>query len=97
MKKLVFLVFTTGVFFTASAQIQFGVKAGANFATLSGPGSEGATTKVDFHGGGFARIPLVNSFFLQPELVYSRARREGNIGRDCFQHQSILSEYSGAR
>jgi hypothetical protein len=72
MKKLVFLVFTTGVFFTASAQIQFGVKAGANFATLSGNGSEGATTKVDFHGGGFAHIPLVNSFFLQPELVYSR-------------------------
>ena len=72
MKKLVFLVLTTGVFFTASAQIQFGVKAGANFATLAGKGSEGATTKVDFHGGGFARIPLVNSFFLQPELVYSR-------------------------
>ena len=72
MKKLVFLVFTTGVFFTASAQIQFGVKAGANFATLSGQGSEGATTKVDFHGGGFVHIPLVNSFFLQPELLYSR-------------------------
>jgi hypothetical protein len=72
MKKLVFLVFTTGVFFTASAQIQFGVKAGANFATLAGNGSEGATTKVDFHGGGFVHIPLVNSFFLQPELVYSR-------------------------
>ena len=72
MKKLVFLVFTTGVFFTASAQIQFGVKAGANFATLTGTGSNGATTKVDFHGGGFAQIPLVNSFFLKPELVYSR-------------------------
>jgi hypothetical protein len=72
MKKLVFLVFTTGVFFTASAQIQFGIKAGANFATLAGPGSEGATTKVDFHGGGFVHIPLANSFFLQPELVYSR-------------------------
>jgi hypothetical protein len=72
MKKLVVLVLTTGVFFTASAQIQFGVKAGANFATLAGSGSEGATTKVDFHGGGFAHIPLANSFFLQPELVYSR-------------------------
>ena len=71
MKKLFVLVLTTGVFFTASAQIQFGVKAGANFATLAGTGSEGATTKVGFHGGGFARIPLVNSFFLQPELVYS--------------------------
>src|SRR3984893_6657497 len=72
MKKLVVLVLTTGVFFTASAQVQFGVKAGANLATLAGTGSNGATTKVDFHGGGFARIPLVNSLFLQPELVYSR-------------------------
>lgn len=72
MKKLVFLVFTTGVFFTASAQIQFGVKAGANFATLTGQGSDGATTKTDFHGGGFVRIPLINSFSLQPELLYSR-------------------------
>ena len=72
MKKLVFLVLTTSIFFTASAQVQFGVKAGANFATLTGPGSEGSTTKVDFHGGGFANIPLANSFFLQPELVYSR-------------------------
>jgi len=72
MKKLVFLVFATGVFFTASAQVQFGLKAGANFATLAGNGSEGATTKVDFHGGGFAHIPIANSFFLQPELVYSR-------------------------
>jgi hypothetical protein len=71
MKKLVVLVLSTGVFFTASAQVQFGVKAGANFATLAGSGSEGATTKVDFHGGGFAQIPLANSFFLQPELVYS--------------------------
>jgi hypothetical protein len=72
MKKLFVLVLTTGVFFTAGAQVQFGLKAGANFATLSGPGSEGATSKVDFHGGGFAHIPLANSFFLQPELVYSR-------------------------
>ena len=71
MKKLFVLVLTTGVFFTASAQIQFGVKAGVNIATLAGAGSAGATSKVGFHGGGFARIPLVNSFFLQPELVYS--------------------------
>jgi hypothetical protein len=72
MKKLVVLVLTTGVFFTASAQVQFGAKAGANFATITGPGSAGATGKVDFHAGGFARLPLVNSFFLQPELIYSR-------------------------
>lgn len=71
MKKLVVLVLTAGAFYTASAQVQFGVKAGANFATLSGSGSDGAKTKVGFHGGAFAHIPIANSFFLQPELVYS--------------------------
>ena len=45
MKKLVFLVFTTGVFFTASAQIQYGIKAGANIATLMGPGQKGQQQK----------------------------------------------------
>src|SRR6185295_9894263 len=71
MKKLVVLVLTAGAFFTASAQVQFGVKAGANFATLTGSGVEGAKTKAGFHGGAFAHIPVVNSFFLQPELLYS--------------------------
>ena len=72
MKKLVVLVLAAGTFFTASAQVQFGLKAGANFATLSRHlRPDGAKTKVDFHGGGFAHIPLFNSFFLQPEVLYS--------------------------
>jgi len=99
MKKLVFLVLTTGVFFTASAQMQFGVKAGANFSTLTGSGTSGATTKTDFHGGGFVRIPLVNSFSLQPELVYSRqgakATSDGlvyNINQD-YLNIPVLARY----
>ena len=71
MKKLFVLVLTAGAFYSANAQVQFGVKAGANMATITGSASDGAKTKVDFNGGAFAHIPLFNSFFLQPELVYS--------------------------
>jgi outer membrane protein with beta-barrel domain len=77
MKKLVVLVLTAGTFFTASAQVQVGLKAGANFATFSGSASDGAQTKVDFHGGAFAQIPLFNAFSLQPELLYSGQGAKG--------------------
>jgi len=55
------------------AQVQFGVKAGLNLATLSYSGSaiNDLKTKTDFNGGVFASIPLFNSFYLQPELLYS--------------------------
>ncbi|MFI5155479.1 MAG: porin family protein [Chitinophagales bacterium] len=92
MKKLVVMVLTAGTFFTASAQVQFGVKAGANFATLTGTGTDGAKTKVDFNGGGFAHIPLFNSFFLQPELVYSGQGAKGTQNETDFTvNQSYLN------
>jgi Outer membrane protein beta-barrel domain len=92
MKKLVVLVLTAGAFFTASAQVQFGVKAGANFATLSGAGSDGAKTKVGFHGGAFAHIPIANSFFLQPELVYSgQGAKATQDGVDFNVNQNYLN------
>ena len=92
MKKLVVLVLTAGTFFTASAQVQFGLKAGANFATLSGTAADGAKTKVDFHGGGFAHIPLFNSFFLQPEVLYSGQGAKGTQNETDFTlNQSYLN------
>ena len=92
MKKLVLLFVTAGAFFTAGAQVQFGVKAGVNMATLVGSGSDGTSTKVDLHGGGFARIPLVNSLFLQPELVFSgQGTRVTSDGADFTVNQAYLN------
>jgi hypothetical protein len=93
MKKFFVLVFTAITFFSAAnAQIQFGVKAGANFATLTGSASEGATTKVDFHGGVFGNIPLISSFFLQPELVYSGQGAKATANQTDFTiNQSYLN------
>ncbi len=58
----------------ANSQIVFGLKAGVNIANLkvSGDGvSETFDSKIGFHGGGFATIPLATNFNIQPEVVFS--------------------------
>lgn len=71
MKKL-FLILLTGFSFAAAdAQIQFGLKAGANMATFSGDNQDEAKWKIGFNGGGLVAIPLFSDFTLQPEVVYS--------------------------
>ena len=69
-KKLVLLFLAGTVFATTNAQIQFGVKAGANLASLSGKSFNDAKTKLDFNAGVLASI-RVNSFSIQPEVIYS--------------------------
>jgi hypothetical protein len=92
MKKLFVLFLAAGAFFSANAQVQFGVKAGANFATLTGSASDGAKSKVDFNGGAFARVPLFNTFFLQPELVYSGQGAKATMNEtDYTVNQSYLN------
>jgi hypothetical protein len=92
MKKLFVLVLSAGAFFSANAQVQFGVKAGANFATLTGNAVDGVKSKVDFNGGAFARVPLFNSFFLQPELVYSGQGAKASVNEGDFTvNQSYLN------
>jgi hypothetical protein len=74
MKKMLLLIIATGSMVYASAQIQFGVKAGYNLANVmqSGPDPEnGLKSKSSFNAGVLASVPLFNSFFLQPEIVYS--------------------------
>jgi len=70
MKKLalVLTVFTASIF-GVNAQIQFGVKAGANFASFTN--SEGGKTLVSFNGGALVKIPLTDALSLQPEAVFS--------------------------
>lgn len=62
----------TGSFLAgASAQIQFGVKAGANMANFTGDNLDGAKWKIGFQGGALVSVPLFNEFSLQPEVNYS--------------------------
>lgn len=54
------------------AQVKFGVKSGFNFANLVGPDVNNNSMKLSFYAGGFANIPLIDNFSVQPELVFSR-------------------------
>lgn len=72
MKKI---ILTTVIAFfaltTTHAQgIDFGVKLGANFSTLSD--AAGAKNKTGFHGGVFLGLKFSDKFALQPELLYSQ-------------------------
>ena len=77
MKKL-FFVGAVALFGAINAQVTYGVKAGANFASISniaddfGDGVK-AKPKVGFHAGVFANIPVASSFSVQPELLYNQA------------------------
>src|SRR5512135_3364883 len=92
MKKLVLLALTAASFASANAQVNFGIKAGANFATLTGSGVSNVSTLTDFHGGGFAHIPLFNTFYLQPEIMYSgEGAKTTESGMDFTLNQGYLN------
>ncbi len=61
----------------APVQTRFGIKAGANLATLeiddeSSTNEIGTNNKTSLHAGIFVNIPLGDKFRVQPELVYSK-------------------------
>lgn len=75
MKK-VLLIAAMAVFSLTSAEAQefgFGVKAGVNVANLGGDsfGVGSLGSRAGLHIGGLVEIPLMGSFSLQPELLYS--------------------------
>jgi hypothetical protein len=71
MKKILLMIIATVSILSASAQIQFGVKANYNLTTLSTSYSSELKSKSGFSGGVLALVPLFNTFYLQPEIVYS--------------------------
>ena len=50
---------------------RMGFKGGVNFAKFTGLDVHDAETKMGYIGGGFAAIELSETFFLQPEVLYS--------------------------
>lgn len=76
MKKITLIAaIVFAVTSSSDAQVQYGVKAGANFYKFSGSdanvGNVSPKFKVGFAGGGFANIALSEMFSIQPELLYS--------------------------
>lgn len=92
MKKLVLILIAGVSFATAHAQIQFGVKAGANLATVTGSDATGATTMANFNAGVFAKIPFAQSLSFSPEIVYSgQGAKYSYAGVTGSQHLNYLN------
>ena len=71
MKKVFFIVTLVSAAFFVQAQTSFGVKAGANFTTLTGGDIEGAKMKVGFNAGALANISASENIKIQPEAIFS--------------------------
>jgi len=73
MKKVAVAAFAILTFSFASAQdIKFGVKAGANFSTLTGDAvADDVEMKPGFHAGGLVEIKFTDKLSLQPEVLFS--------------------------
>ncbi|RAR51033.1 porin family protein [Flavobacterium lacus] len=73
MKKLMIVLafLILGVTQSNAQMLKFGVKAGANFASLEGDGVEGLDTYTSFHFGALLEVKVFENFSIQPELLYS--------------------------
>lgn len=97
MKKLVLLSLTFLMLFSGTAfsqGINFGIKAGPNFANYSGNGLEGYDFNAitSFHAGAFVELKLMDTFSLQPELLYSTAGSKlSGVGEDIENKLGYLS------
>ncbi len=90
MKKTLFLCVSALLLMTATkAQTQFGVKAGANFATLTGSDVSGAKMQVGANIGVLAHIPLTSMFSFNPEAVYSMQGAKFDGGHDNLNYLNV--------
>ena len=69
MKKIILSIAAVFAFGFANAQdVKYGAKAGLNMSNIS---TDGASSLLAFHLGGFAELKLNDKFAVQPELLYS--------------------------
>ena len=78
MKKLFLVLVCASSVIAASAQVKFGLKLGANLASVSD--MEGTKSKFGINGGVQASMPLGSTFSVAPELVYSSQGAKASEG-----------------
>ncbi|MDQ3277700.1 MAG: PorT family protein, partial [Bacteroidota bacterium] len=99
MKKImlsVVMLFFFAVAAKAQAPVQFGLKAGANLATLTNNANMDVDHRTGFHAGALAHIHLGSSFALQPEVMFSAQGAEyTNNRRDKINYVNVpvLGQY----
>jgi hypothetical protein len=83
MKKITLLALVLVAGLTMNAQIaKFGLKGGLNVATLDNNQNEDIESRIGFHAGLFANIPVSAQIAIQPEAVYSSQGAKYNIGNE---------------
>lgn len=84
MKKLLLVTVITvlGLTNVNAQEIKFGVKAGLNFAFITGDNAKDLDPSTDFHFGVMAEFNISDKFYLQPELIYSGQGAETNIASE---------------
>lgn len=88
MKRITLVLFATFFTITTYGQgIDFGVKAGANFSTITD--ASGFDNKTGFHAGIFLGLKLNDEIALQPELLYSQQGAEFNAGKFDLDYVNI--------
>ena len=89
MKKLVLVVFLF-VGYANAQTVQFGAKAGVNFATIGGDGTEEVKSLTGLHVGLVSEIFLGENFSLQPEVLYST---QGAMNEDTETLDGVTYSY----
>lgn len=96
MKKISFTIITvlSIVLSSYSQKVQFGTKAGLNFAEVTGDFSN-TKGRTAFHFGGTAEITITEKFSAQPELLFSSqgAKDEDQTLVVNYLHLPIMGKY----
>ena len=72
MRKLLVAIVFFGLSFSnvVAQKVQFGVKAGVNFASIH-ENIDSPNPRISFSAGAFAQVSLSKKFTIQPELIFS--------------------------
>ncbi len=92
MKKLLFFtaIVLFGFTYVSAQDVNFGAKAGVNFATITGDDVDSFTSRTAFHLGFVAEIGITETFSFQPELLYSA---QGSDYSDDFFEGTVKVDY----
>ncbi len=75
--------------------IDFGLKGGLNLSSISGSGIE-ADSKTGFHAGVILEVSLLETFAIQPEVLYSTQGAKSGSGADLtldYLSVPVLAKY----
>src|SRR5688572_6753957 len=83
MKKISLFFMMLMVGFAVQAQVvNFGLKGGLNVATIDNNQNDDIKSRLAYHAGLFANIPVSSQIAIQPEAVYSSQGAKYSVGDD---------------